>query len=184
MALPTDAKNILSIYAPFIKSTSLTFETEVPSTEQFAQRITTYLKKYPWLVYEFNGQVAGYAYASIYRERTAYQWSCECSVYIHDDHKGKGIGQILYSTLFQILKWQGLRNVYAVINLPNEASVRLHEKMGFVWFATYENVGYKLGRWKNVGWWKLQLNDYDQQPSPPIHFSEIDQKKINDLFKI
>jgi phosphinothricin acetyltransferase len=107
-----------------------------------------------------NGVIAGYAYATRYRERTAYQWSVESSVYIHNDFQRTGIGRVLYDVLLEILKRQGFRNVYAVINLPNDKSVQFHESCGFTWFATYEKVGYKLGRWKDVGWWKLSINDY------------------------
>lgn len=173
VAKPSDAQAILDIYAPYIINTSLTFETEVPSMEQFAARISHYLEYWPWLVYESGGRIAGYAYASRYRERTAYQWSVECSVYVHDDYFRKGIARELYTRLFSLLKTQGFTTVYAVINLPNERSVTFHESMGFRHFATYEKVGYKLGRWKNVGWWQLQLNKYVDDPPPPVKFSKL-----------
>ena len=159
-AKPTDAVAILDIYAPYIRHTSLTFETKVPAVADFANRISSYLENWPWLVYEKNGHVVGYAYASRYRERAAYQWGVECSVYIHSDHHRCGIARALYTKLFAILKMQGFTTVYAVINLPNDQSVALHESMGFKYFATFEKVGYKLGKWKNVGWWQLQLNEY------------------------
>ena len=183
MANASDAAGILSIYKPYIENTSFTFETEVPSIEQFGKRIETYLQKWPWIICEIDGLIAGYVYGAGYRERTAYQWSCECSVYIHEDYKGKGLGQHLYEALFPILKLQGFNNVYAVINLPNELSVKLHEKCGLEWFATYENVGYKLGRWKNVGWWRLKLNDYNSEPAPPLKLSETDQDLIAEIFR-
>ncbi|MBD0331616.1 MAG: GNAT family N-acetyltransferase [Chitinophagaceae bacterium] len=103
-------------------------------------------------------------------------------MYINDDFHKKRIGCNLYKSLFDILKLQGYRNVYAVINLPNDPSVKLHEKCGFQWFATYENVGYKLGKWKNVGWWKLQINSYDEDPAPPIKFSQMDRQLFLELF--
>jgi L-amino acid N-acyltransferase YncA len=173
LATPDDAAGILAIYAPYIENTSFTFETEVPSIEAFRERIRTYLINWPWLVSETEGMITGYAYASKYRERTGYQWCAECSVYIHDDHQRTGIAKRLYEELFRILERQGYRNVYAVINLPNDRSVQLHERCGFSWFATYENVGYKLGKWKNVGWWKLSLNEYSNEPDPPVKFSEL-----------
>jgi phosphinothricin acetyltransferase len=175
LALPTDAAGILAIYAPYIANTSYTFETEIPSVDEFAGRIVSYLKNWPWLVCEVDGQIAGYAYASRYRERVAYQWSVECSVYIHDHHHRSGIARSLYAALFSILKKQGYRNVYAVINLPNERSVAFHESMGFKWIATYEQVGYKLGQWKNVGWWRLIINEFEPEPEPVICFSQLDQ---------
>ncbi|MEO6612111.1 MAG: N-acetyltransferase family protein [Chitinophagaceae bacterium] len=175
LAQPADATGILAIYAPYIETTSFTFETETPSVEEFAERIRTYLLTWPWLVCETGGMITGYAYATKYRERTAYQWCTESSVYIHDDHQRSGIARALYTALFEILKIQGFRNIYAVINLPNEKSVAFHESCGFEYFATYEKVGYKLGRWKNVGWWKLSMNDYDMEPTAPVKFSELDK---------
>lgn len=182
LATPADAQSILNIYAPFIQETSFTFETEVPSIEEFANRISTYLINWPWLVYEVNGIIAGYAYATRHRERTAYQWCVESSIYIHDDFQRTGIAKALYTALFEILKKQGFRNVYAVINLPNDKSVTFHERFGFNYFATYEKVGYKLGKWKNVGWWKLSLNEYGDEPLAPVKFSELDKSFLTNLF--
>lgn len=183
LAKPADSGDILAIYAPYIEKTSFTFETDVPSREAFAKRIGSYLESWPWLVCEVDGVIAGYAYAARYRERVAYQWSVESSVYIHDDHQRKGIARILYSALFKILKRQGFRNVYAVINLPNEKSVAFHESLGFRYFATYEQVGYKLGQWKNVGWWRLIVNEFDQEPAAPVLFSLLDKDFLHALFE-
>ncbi len=174
MAQPQDAGSILDIYGPYIRDTSFTFETEIPSIEAFADRIRSYTQTYPWLVAEENGKIAGYAYASRHRERTAYQWCVESSVYIHDDFLQKRIGYVLYQALFEILKLQGFRNIYAVINLPNDRSVKFHEKCGFVWFATYEQVGYKLGKWKNVGWWRKVINEFSMEPEAPRPVTAID----------
>jgi phosphinothricin acetyltransferase len=174
LATPSDAQGILTIYAPHIQKSFCTFENEVPSLEQFSERINKFVQPRPWLVCIINDVVAGYAYASAHRERVAYQWCCESSVYTHEDFQGKGIGRQLYKALFGILGAQGYRNVYAGITLPNEASIRLHEHCGFTHFATYTNVGYKLGQWKSVGWWQLQLNKYNPKPTPPIPFSEMD----------
>ena len=183
LANEKDAAGILEIYAPYIENTSYTFETEVPSIESFAQRIGTYLIDWPWLLYEVNGIIAGYAYATRYRERTAYQWSAESSVYIHDDFQRSGIARTLYDVLLNILKKQGFRNVYAVINLPNDKSVKFHESCDFTWFATYEKVGYKSGRWKDVGWWKLSINDYTDEPAAPTKFSELNKDFLQLLFQ-
>jgi phosphinothricin acetyltransferase len=181
LAQPKDAEGILAIYAPYITNTSFTFEAETPSVKDLSARITSYLIQWPWLVYELNGKVAGYAYGSKYRERTGYQWCVECSVYIHDDFQRKGIAKVLYTALFEILKKQGYRNVYAVINLPNEKSVMLHERCGFKWFANYENVGYKLGKWKTVGWWQLIINEYSDEPAPPLKFSELNKMIVEKI---
>jgi phosphinothricin acetyltransferase len=93
----------------------------------------------------------------------------------------KGVGKALYTPLFDILKQQGYRNVYAVINLPNDRSVDFHENCGFEWMATYENVGYKLGKWKDVGWWQLTINEYSNEPVPPVKFSELDKGLVENI---
>lgn len=183
LAANTDAKEIVDIYAPNILDAAISFETEVPSVEEMQKRIETILQTYPWIVCEVDGKIAGYVYGSRYRDREAYQWSCECTVYIHEQYKGKGIGKKLYGLLFQLLKLQGFRTVYAVVTLPNQGSVNLHEKCGFEKFAVFENVGYKFGQWHSVGWWKLRLNDYTPDPPPPLKLSELDSKIINDLFE-
>lgn len=179
----SDAPGILDIYKPYIDHSAITFETETPEIEQFEQRINKTLQRFPWLVCLVDGVVAGYVYASAHRDREAYQWTCECSVYIHDRFKGLGIGSALYKVLFDILRIQGMRNVYAGITLPNEASIQLHERLGFELFATYENVGYKTDGWKTVGWWRLQLNDYELNPAPPCMFSMMDPGQFDGMFQ-
>lgn len=183
LATSADAAGILNIYAPYIENTSFTFETDTPSVEEFARRIETYLLTWPWLVCEIDGRIAGYAYATRHRERTAYQWCTESSIYIHNDFLQKGIACALYTALFDILKRQGFRNVYAVINLPNDRSVAFHESCGFTHFATYEKVGYKLGKWKNVGWWRLSMNKYGDEPTAPVKFSEMDKSVLPGIFQ-
>jgi len=183
LAQPKDAEGILAIYAPYVINTSFTFEAEVPPVKDFSNRIISYLDNWPWLVCEIDGIIGGYAYGSKYRERTGYQWCVECSVYIHDDFQRRGIAKALYTVLFDILKKQGYRNVYAVINLPNDKSVRLHEACGFKWCANYENVGYKLGKWKTVGWWQLIINEYDNEPAPPVKFCGLDKSFLPLLFE-
>jgi phosphinothricin acetyltransferase len=183
LAKSTDAAGMLEIYAPYVLNTSITFETEPPSQPEFEHRINNYMESYPWLVYETQGVLAGYAYSSRYRERTGYQWSVECSVYIHEKHHRSGIGRALYEALFAILKKQGFRNVYAVINLPNPESVKFHELCGFTWFANYEQVGYKLGKWKTVGWGRLIINEFSYEPPAPVMFSDLDKDFLPGLFK-
>lgn len=183
IATPADAAPILDIYAPYIENTSYTFEMEVPSRDSFRERINNYLQAYPWLVCEIDGVIAGYAYGSKHRERVAYQWSVECSVYVHDDFQRVGVGRALYTALIEILRLQQFRNLYAVINLPNEKSVAFHENMGFKYFATYKNVGYKLGKWKNVGWWELQVNEYCIEPPLPTKFLEMEEETVDAVLK-
>ncbi len=183
IAKQSDAEPILDIYAPYIQNTSFTFETEIPSIEEFRKRIESYLVNWPWLVCEINGKIAGYAYCGKHRERTAYQWCTESSVYVHDDFQRLGVAKALYTAIIEFVKLQGYRNLYAVINLPNEKSVSFHEQMGFQYFATYKNVGYKLGRWKNVGWWELQVNEYNLEPAPPAKFSELQMNVVRPILE-
>jgi len=182
-ATASDAESILEIYSPYIENTSFTFETEVPTIDSFKERINSYLQSWPWLVCELDGVIAGYAYGGKHRERVAYQWSIESSVYVYDEYQGAGVAKALYTALIDILKLQGFRNLYAVINLPNDRSVAFHEKMGFEYFAVYKNVGYKSGKWKNVGWWQLQLNEYSLDPLPPVKFFEMNRKVIDDVLQ-
>lgn len=182
-ATTRDAAGLRAIYAPYIETTAFTFENEVPSVEEIAARIEKGSRSYPWLVCTDGETVAGYVYASLHRDREAYQWTSECSIYIHPKYHGKGLALIMYSILFQIMRMQGLKTVYAGITLPNEASVRLHEKCGFEHFATYDNVGYKMGKWHKVGWWKLQLGDYELNPPPPLLFSAMDPQLYTPLLE-
>ncbi|MEO8109826.1 MAG: N-acetyltransferase family protein [Ginsengibacter sp.] len=176
---PLDAASILEIYTPYILNTAITFETEIPSTGSFEERIKLYTEKWPWIVYEVDGIIAGYAYATKHRERLAYQWCVESSVYIRDRFQREGIASKLYNVLFEVLRLQGFINVYAGITLPNDRSITFHEKLGFSNFVYYKNVGHKLGAWRTVGWWQKQINDYEIQPSAPVDFREMDINLIN-----
>ena len=182
-ATTADAAGILEIYAPFVLSTAVSFETAVPTVKEIEGRIEKCLQKFPWIICEIDGTVGGYAYASSHREREAYQWTCESSIYLHPNVKGKGWGKIIYPCLFNLLKLQGFVNVYGGITLPNEASIKLHERCGFECFAVYDNVGYKLDSWHKVGWWKHQLNEYNLKPSPPLPFFQLDQQLVAALFE-
>jgi L-amino acid N-acyltransferase YncA len=182
LATIDDAIQVLKIYSPSITTSATSFETVVPSVAEMQKRITTCLQNYPWIVCLVDDRIAAYVYASKHREREAYQWTCESSVYVDNNYKGKGIGSQLYELLFQVLNLQGFRNVYAGIALPNHASVHLHEKCGFTHFATYENVGYKFGNWHTVGWWKLQVNNYDPAPPPPLKLPDLDPPVLSGLF--
>lgn len=183
-AKPSDAASILEIYSPYILDTAITFETEIPSLENIEHRIITYQESWPWLVYESGGVIAGYAYVTKHRERTAYQWCVESSVYVRDRFQQKGIAKDLYAALFAIVKYQGCRNVYAGITLPNEKSVSFHKKFGFSKIAEYKNIGYKLGKWNTVSWWELQVNDYSDEPKAPVKFSDMDSGLLESFMVI
>lgn len=172
-ARKADARQLLAIYTPFITDSAVSFEARVPSTSEFQSRIANYMAKYPWLVCEHKGKLIGYAYASGYRDRIAYQWSCECSVYIDKKFKRKGIARALYDALFEILTCQGFVNAYAVITHPNPASAKFHRTIGFKLFAIYKNAGYKLGKWHDVHWYSKRINGYKSHPENPKPLSTV-----------
>lgn len=172
-AQPTDAGGILAIYAPYCESTCVSFEIVAPTIEQMQQRINHVTVGYPWLIGEIDGEIAGYVYASRHRERAAYRWSVDVAVYVAAQHQRRRLGRILYSTLFSILREQGYFKAFAGISLPNPASVRLHERMGFRQTAHFPGVGYKFGRWLDVGWWQLDLQREGPDPADPHPFSAI-----------
>ncbi len=166
-----DAEGILAIYAPIVSETSISFELEPPRVEEMQRRIETTLAKLPWLVCEADGQIMGYAYASRHRERAAYQWSVDVSVYVAEAARGQGLGRKLYAPLLGILEDLGYCSALAGIALPNPASVGLHEAMAFKPIGIYRNIGYKLGAWRDVGWWQKQLMEYADSPEPPGHMA-------------
>src|SRR6478609_10428838 len=145
-AEPTDAAGILAIYGPYCESTCVSFEIVAPTIEQIQGRIGRITADYPWLVGEIDGQIVGYVYASRHHERAAYRWSVDVAVYIAPGRHRRGVGRILYETLFSILCEQGYVKAFAGITLPNPASVGLHEGLGFRPAATYRGVGHKFGR--------------------------------------
>lgn len=174
-----DAAEIQAIYAPFVAETVISFEATPPSVEEMAARIQKTTAKYPWLVYVTDSQagspgtIAGYVYATSHRERAAYQWSVDVSVYVRPEYQRRSIGRGLYTALFELLRGQGFVNAYAGIALPNPASVGIHTALGFEPVGVYRQVGYKLGGWYDVGWWGLRLNDSSDEPAPPRPISEL-----------
>lgn len=183
IAIKDDAAAMLNIYAPFILNSGITQETEVPSVEEFQQRIIKTIEQRPWLVCELGGQVAGYAYAAKHRDRKGYQWCVESSVYIGEKFFRYGIANALYTALFDILKIQGYVNCYAVITLPNDKSTSFHEKFGFRYFTTFKNIGYKLGQWHDVGWWQYDINPHKKEPQEPVKFSEMNESLIGSILR-
>ncbi len=176
LATEADAGAIQAIYAPYVQNTPISFELEPPPVEEMRERIRKTLRLFPWLVCE-NGQgrVVGYAYASRHRERAAYQWSVDATVYVDPRAHRMGVGRGLYTSLFALLRLQGFFNVYAGIALPNEASVSLHTAVGFQPVGVYRAVGYKLGKWHDVSWWSLALQPPAVEPSLPRPLTSISQ---------
>ncbi len=167
-----DAEDILAIYAPVVKTTAISFEVDPPSLATIQQRIAAILQTHPWLVYEHQEHICGYAYASRHRERAAYQWSADVTIYIHPEWHRRGVGHALYTSLLAVLRLQGFFNAYAGITLPNPASVGVHESVGFRPLGVYREVGYKLDAWHDVGWWSLALRPKGADPEPPIAFPD------------
>jgi len=168
LATTGDAAAVAAIYEPYVAQTVISFEVLPPALEEMRSRMASVLERLPWLVYEQDGQVVGYAYASPHRAREAYQWSVDVAVYIHIDWHRRGVGRRLYDELFGMLRRLGYVNAYAGITLPNPKSVGLHEAMGFRPVGVYRNVGFKLGTWCDVGWWHLQLQDLPAVPAAPL----------------
>jgi L-amino acid N-acyltransferase YncA len=168
-----DAAAIQAIYAPYCESSVVSFETKAPSVEEIGQRIRKISEQFPWIVGEFDRRILGYAYGGRHSERAAYQWSVDATVYVNPLAQRTGLGRGLYTSLFRILVLQDYYKAYAGITLPNSASVGLHEAMGFKPVGIYRGVGYKLGRWHDVGWWQLSLQPESDEPSAPRSIQEI-----------
>ena len=179
-ATPADAEALLAIYAPYILNTAITYEYEIPSAEEFSRRIETYSAKYPYLVAELDGIPVGYAYACPLGSRPAFDWSVETAIYIREDCKGMGIGQLLYEKLEAILKAMGIRTMTAAVAsvehddpyLTN-ASIAFHLRMGFAPVGTFHNAGCKFGRWYDLTWLEKAIGEYEGDPPHPKAVHEI-----------
>lgn len=178
VATPKDGEALLNIYKGYIENTAITFETEVPSVEVFGQRIENTLNRFPWLVCEVDGVVAGYAYASKHRERAAYQWSADFSIYVDEKYHRRYIAKALYQALEELLRMQGYYTVFAGVTTPNPKSEAFHTAYGFDTIGVFENVGYKLGQWRGVKWFSYTLADYVEEPMAPKVFPEIKDTEV------
>lgn len=168
LATPDDAAAVAAIYGPYVADTAISFEVTPPSVDEMRTRITTLLARFPWLVFEDNGEIVGYAYASPHHVRAAYQWSVDVAIYVDGTRHRRGVGRKLYDALFPQLVALGYVNAYAGITLPNERSVGLHEALGFTPVGVYRNVGFKMGQWRDVGWWHRPLQALPEAPLPPV----------------
>jgi Sortase and related acyltransferases len=184
MAKKEDIQEILGIYEPYILHTTITFEYEVPTLEEFEKRLEKIQEQYPWLVCEINGEIIGYAYASAFRARMAFSWGTELSVYTNEKYLGLHIGRILYEKLIQLLKEQGYYNVYALISIPNEKSIYLHKMLGFEEEGVQKKVGFKLGKWCDLVYLVKNINRYDEYPKElPRSIQQIEKETIEAILK-
>jgi phosphinothricin acetyltransferase len=173
IATPDDAPGICAVYAPYCNSTVVSFESTAPSEHEMRARIEHILPRYPWLVAESRGNIAGYVYASRHRERAGYRWAVDVAIYIAPTHHRTGLGRALYTALLSILRAQNYSKAIAGITLPNAGSVGLHEAIGFRPIGVFPKIGYKLGSWLDVGWWQLDLAPEPDHPLEPLEFSMI-----------
>lgn len=175
-AEPHDAAAIAAIYAPHVLTGTASFESDPPDARTMRSRMAASEGLYPWLVAtngEDQGGVIGYAYATRFRERAAYRYNVESTIYMADVAQRQGAGRLLYEALIDTLRAQGFVHAVGMIALPNEASIKLHESVGFRRAGVYREVGYKHGRWIDVGIWQCELNEPAVPPQEPKPFSEV-----------
>ena len=158
-AVLADVPAILDIYRPYILHTAITFEYEVPTPEAFTERFLQITRDFPWLVWEENGEILGYAYGSRAFERAAYQWDADLSIYLRQDCRGRGIGKILYRALETQMQELGYHVLYCIVTSANEDSCRFHRSLGYREIARMERTGFKFGRWYDVFWCEKRLQD-------------------------
>ncbi len=164
IATENDLPAMLAIYRPYVENTTHSFEYDAPCLRTFTQRFYDHIAQFPWLVWEEEGRVLGYAYAGAPWERAGYRWCAETSIYLAPEVQGRGVGRLLYARLEEILKKQGYRMVYAVVTGENTGSVAFHERLGYRKTAVFQNCGFKHGRWLDVVWLEKELRE-DFAPS-------------------
>ena len=179
-AKPADAEEILEIYRPYVEKTAITFEYDVPSPEEFTARITNTLKKYPWIAAEKNGEILGYAYTGPFKERAAYDWAVETTIYIKESCQKTGVGRLLYQALENISRAQNITNLNACIACPEtddeyltRNSAEFHAHMGYRPAGKFYKCGYKFGRWYNMIWMEKIIGRHMACPPMMIPFPKL-----------
>ena len=172
-ATEKDVPEILSIYAPYVENSTATFEYDVPCSRSFLQRFYDITAQFPWLVWEEEGRILGYAYASAPYSRAAFSWCAEPSIYLRPEATGKGIGRKLYAVLEAILELQGYHILYALITAENTESIRFHEKNGYKLQADFPDCGFKFGRWLGLCWMEKRLCVVESPSDFPISWQSI-----------
>lgn len=184
LATSADSDAILGIYAPYIE-TPITFEEEVPSREAFQERTNGILATHPYLVAEQDGEVIGYAYAHELRERIAYQWNAELSVYLAPAAQGHGLGSALYQALINLCAAQGIKAVYGIVTSPNVPSEHLHAAFDFEIMGLQRHAGFTCGAWHDVTWYvKYLTNTFEENPAAPVAFPALCAQRETDVQRI
>jgi len=173
MAAEDDAEGILAIYAPYVTDTAITFEYDIPTIEDFAERIKRTLMKYPYLVAILDKKIVGYAYASIFKDRAAYDWAVEMTVYVRQDCKAKGIGKNLYIALEEMLEKQNIINLNACIAYPNPVSIGFHQDMGYKTVGHFTKCGYKFETWYDMVWMEKLIGKHPVPPNKVIPITQL-----------
>ncbi len=164
---PADGAGCAAVYAPYVLDTAVTFETTPPTADEMAQRILAARDTHAWIVFEDGGRIVGYAYGGQFKDRAAYRWSCEVSVYLESTRRRTGAGRALYEALFERLAARGFRTAVAGMTLPNDASVALHAALGFEPVGVYRRIGWKHGAWRDVAWTQRSLGASADPPAEP-----------------
>jgi len=183
VATKQDAEELLKIYAPYVENTAITFEHTVPTVQEFAQRIHHVLEKYPYLIAEREGKIVGYTYAGTFKERAAYDWAVETTVYVREDQKKTGIGRELYEALEKLLALQNIQNLNACIaylevedQYLTHNSVQFHEHLGYRLVGEFYKCGYKSGRWYNMVWMEKHIGEHEEIPQAVKRFDEVRER--------
>ena len=172
-AKEADIEAILAIYAPYVRETAITFEYTVPTLEQFSERMRKTLMKYPYLVAVQETEILGYAYASEFKKRAAYDWAVETTIYVKQDSRKSGVGKKLYRVLEEVLKRQNIGNLYACIAYPNPGSIGFHEHLGYQTIGHFSKCGYKFETWYDMIWMEKMIGEHDQHPEPFKPITEL-----------
>ncbi|MBO5092961.1 MAG: GNAT family N-acetyltransferase [Lachnospiraceae bacterium] len=175
-----DAKELLAIYTPYVEKTAITFEYEAPSLAEFTERIRRTLQKYPYFAAVADGRIAGYAYAGAFKERAAYDWAVETTVYVKEDCRRMGVGKLLYEALEDALALQNIVNLNACIGYPSKEdeyltrdSAEFHERLGYRLAGTFHRCGYKFNRWYDMIWMEKEIGSHVENQPPIKRFEEI-----------
>lgn len=178
-----DAREILNIYRYYIENTTITFEYDVPTVEEFEKRIEGIIDEYPYIVCVVDGKIVAYAYAHKVWERAAYQWDAELSVYTDKDYIGNSFGKKMYNILIEILRLQNVINVYGCVTFQNENSEKLHNFLGFKKNGIFTKAGYKFGKWLDVMWFEKSISEHVLEPKPVKKIIEIENYKKDEILK-